>query len=155
MCDAMRRWRFAAGWCLVASVLAGCSTPRNATVSRNPYEWGVIPLDSQEGIDRFVGRKVLDEEGMNSYFLPNNCGKEAITLNLAAEEGRALLRELITKLDVDVFACNQRPRSYGKLGIDYETLSGVKPDLIWLGITGSLIRNGVRSPTWRFQAPNP
>lgn len=86
--------------------------------------------------NRFVGRQVLDEAGMNSYFLPNNCGKEAITLNLGSEQGQALLRELILKLDVDIFACNQRPRSYERLGIDDDTLRAVKPDLIWLGITG-------------------
>lgn len=86
--------------------------------------------------NRFVGQKVLDEEGMNSYFLPNNCGKEAITLNLGSEEGQSILHRLIKKLDVDVFACNQRPRSYRKLGIDYETLRAIKPDLVWLGISG-------------------
>ncbi len=86
--------------------------------------------------NRFVGQKVLDEEGMNSYFLPNNCGKEAITLNLGSERGQAILHELITRLEVDVFACNQRPRSYTRLGIDYETLQAIKPDLIWVGITG-------------------
>ncbi len=86
--------------------------------------------------NRFVGQKVLDEEGMNSYFLPNNCGKEAITLNLGSEKGQAILHELIVKLKVDIFACNQRPRSYPRLGIDYDTLKAIKPDLIWLGITG-------------------
>jgi crotonobetainyl-CoA:carnitine CoA-transferase CaiB-like acyl-CoA transferase len=86
--------------------------------------------------NRFVGRKVLDEEGMNSYFLPNNCGKEAITLNLGTEEGRVILHQLITRLQVDIFACNQRPRSYTRLGIDYDTLRAINPDLIWVGITG-------------------
>ena len=86
--------------------------------------------------NRFVGARVLDEEGMQSYFLPNNCGKEAITLNLGDAEGRALLHQLITALPVDVFACNQRPRSYAKLGIDYETLARLRPDLIWVGISG-------------------
>jgi formyl-CoA transferase len=86
--------------------------------------------------NRFVGSDVLGEEGMRSYFLPNNCGKEAITLNLATADGQALLRELIVRLPVDVFACNQRPRSYARLGIDYETLARLRPDLIWLGISG-------------------
>src|SRR5262249_11228977 len=31
---------------------------------------------------------------------------------------------------------NQRPRSYARLGIEPGTLAAVKPDLIWLGITG-------------------
>jgi crotonobetainyl-CoA:carnitine CoA-transferase CaiB-like acyl-CoA transferase len=86
--------------------------------------------------NRFVGRQILDEDGMRTYFLPNNCGKEAITLNLGLPEGRRILQELLTALRVDVFACNQRPRSYARLGIDYESLRAVKPDLIWVGVSG-------------------
>jgi formyl-CoA transferase len=86
--------------------------------------------------NRWVGPDVLGEPGMNAYFLPNNAGKEAITLNLATERGQAMLRELLVKLDVDVFATNQRPKDYAKLGIDYQTLRALKPDLIWIGITG-------------------
>ena len=37
---------------------------------------------------------------------------------------------------MDVFATNQLPRNYKKLGIDYNDLKQVKPDIIWLGITG-------------------
>jgi len=86
--------------------------------------------------NRFVGHDVLAEPAMRSYFLPNNCGKEAITLNLDHPDGQALLRALIVKLPVDVFACNQRTRSYARLGIEPERLLAVKSDLIWLGITG-------------------
>ena len=98
----------------------------------------VIRVENAERPDpnRFVGSDVLHEPGMRSYFLPNNCGKEAITLNLGHAEGRELLRQLIVKLGVDVFACNQRPRSYARLGIEPGALRSVKPDLIWLGITG-------------------
>jgi crotonobetainyl-CoA:carnitine CoA-transferase CaiB-like acyl-CoA transferase len=86
--------------------------------------------------NRWVGANVLGEEGMNAYFLPNNAGKEAITLNLASDEGKKILRALIQKLPVDIFATNQRPKDYAKLGMDYETLSAYKPNLIWVGITG-------------------
>jgi crotonobetainyl-CoA:carnitine CoA-transferase CaiB-like acyl-CoA transferase len=86
--------------------------------------------------NRFVGRDLLGEPDMRAYFLPNNCGKEAITLNLGDAAGRALLHELIARLPVDVFATNQRPRSYARLGIDAETLRAVRPELIWLGISG-------------------
>lgn len=86
--------------------------------------------------NRYVGRKFLDEDGMASYFLPNNCGKQAITLNLADPEGRSILHSLISNLPVDIFCTNNRVSSYTKLGIDYETLSTIKPDLIWLGISG-------------------
>jgi len=86
--------------------------------------------------NRFVGDNVLGEEGMNSYFMPNNVGKKAITLNLTSEEGKEILKDLIRKMRVDIFATNQLPRNYVKLGIDYETLRDIKKDLIWLGITG-------------------
>jgi len=98
----------------------------------------VIRVENAERPDpnRFVGKDVLGEPAMRSYFLPNNCGKEAITLNLGHPDGQALLRELIAKLPADVFACNQRTRSYARLGIEAERLVAAKPDLIWLGITG-------------------
>lgn len=86
--------------------------------------------------NRFVGRDVLGEPDMRAYFLPNNCGKQAITLNLGDAAGRALLRELIARLPVDVFATNQRPRSYARLGIDADTLRAARPELIWVGISG-------------------
>ena len=88
----------------------------------------VIRLENPLSPDpnRFVGRNILGEEGMNTYFLPYNVGKKSITLNLATEEGRELLKELIVKLNVDVFATNQLPHRYKKLGIDYETLREVK-----------------------------
>src|SRR5256886_840258 len=106
------------------------------------HEYQIV-LDGEGGGERMTidveaepGRDVLGETGMRSYFLPNNCGKEAVTLNLGEAEGRQVLRELLQALRVDIFATNQRPRSYAKLGIDYATLRAVKPDLIWLGITG-------------------
>jgi formyl-CoA transferase len=86
--------------------------------------------------NRRVGEPALGEDGMYTYYLPNNVGKKAITLNLAEEEGREILKELVKKLNVDIFATNTLPKRYGKLGVDYETLRGVKKDLIWVGITG-------------------
>jgi formyl-CoA transferase len=86
--------------------------------------------------NRMIGENVLGEERMNAYFLCINAGKKALTLNLADPQGQELLHALIKELDVDVFATNQLPRNYQKLGIDYDSLKSVKPDLIWLGVTG-------------------
>lgn len=107
----------------------------------------VIRVENPERADpnRYVGAEVIplkdksagqSEEGMNAYYLPNNLGKKGITLNLAVPEGRQLLRRLVSELPVDIFATNQRPRSYEKLGIDYAQLKQAKADLIWVGITG-------------------
>lgn len=86
--------------------------------------------------NRMIGENRLGEERMNTYFMTINAGKKAITLNLGSPEGQVLLKEMLVKLKVDVFATNQLPRNYEKLGIDYNTLKTVKPDLIWVGLTG-------------------
>jgi formyl-CoA transferase len=86
--------------------------------------------------NRMVGDNVLSEERMNAYYLCINSGKKDLTLNLAEAEGQTIFHSLIKELNVDIFATNQLPRNYQKLGIDYDTLKSLKPDIIWLGITG-------------------
>jgi crotonobetainyl-CoA:carnitine CoA-transferase CaiB-like acyl-CoA transferase len=86
--------------------------------------------------NRMIGDNVLGEERMNTYFLCINAGKRAATLNLADSQGQKMFRELLLKLDVDIFATNQLPRNYEKLGIAYEMLRSIKPGIIWLGVTG-------------------
>lgn len=86
--------------------------------------------------NRLVGENRLGEEKMNTYYLCINAGKKAITLNLGTQEGQQLLERLIKELQIDIFATNQLPRNYAKLGIDYERLRSIKQDIIWLGVTG-------------------
>ncbi len=86
--------------------------------------------------NRLIGENVLGEERMNAYYLCINAGKKALTLNLGDPEGQKIFHSLIQELKVDIFATNQLPRNYQKLGIDYESLKALKPDIIWLGVTG-------------------
>ncbi len=86
--------------------------------------------------NRMIGDNKLGEERMNTYFMAINAGKKALSLDLAAPGGKEILRDLITKLNVDIFATNQLPRNYEKLGIDYDTLKSIKEDIIWVGLTG-------------------
>ena len=86
--------------------------------------------------NRKVGKKVIEEEDMNAYFISVNAGKKGISLNLRTPQGQEILGELIDKLKVDIFTCSQLPGNYKKLGIDYERLSSIKNDIIWVGISG-------------------
>ncbi len=86
--------------------------------------------------NRFIGENVLNEERMNSYFLCINSGKKALTLNMADPKGQEIFKKLLLQLDVDIFITNQLPKNYEKLGIAYELMKEVKPDIIWLGLTG-------------------
>ncbi len=86
--------------------------------------------------NRMIGENRLGEERMNTYFLCINGGKKAVTLDLGTEAGQGILEDLIRKLHIDIFATNQLPRNYEKLGIHYESLRQVKEDIIWFGVTG-------------------
>ncbi len=86
--------------------------------------------------NRMIGENKLGEEKMNTYFMAINSGKKCVTLDLGSPEGKEILRDLIVGLGVDIFATNQLPRNYEKLGIDYATLKSIKPDIVWVGLTG-------------------
>ncbi len=103
--------------------------------------WRVIRIEalgSGKGLpgdpNRYIGKRVADDD-RRSYYVAPNVGKEAIALNLKTAEGREALKRLVRGLDADVFCCNTVPERYAPLGIDYVTLSAVKPDLIWAGIS--------------------
>ncbi len=124
----------------VLSLEQALSLP-SATLRFAQLGWRVIRIEatpSGSGLpgdpNRYIGSRVADED-RRSYFIAPNVGKEAIALNLKDVRGREALHRLIRALDVDVFCCNTVPSRYGALGIDYATLSGVKPDLIWAGIS--------------------
>jgi crotonobetainyl-CoA:carnitine CoA-transferase CaiB-like acyl-CoA transferase len=104
--------------------------------------WRVIRIESTPvpGLiskgdpNRNIGRPIAGED-RHSYYVAPNVGKEAITLNLKEEEGRRALLRLIEELRVDVFCTNTMPAHHAELGIDYETLRSVRPDLIWCSIS--------------------
>ena len=86
--------------------------------------------------NRLIGENVLKEDRMNTYFLCINAGKKALSLDLADPEGQKIFQGLIRELKIDIFATNQLPRNYKKLGMDYESMKALKPDIIWVGLTG-------------------
>ena len=124
----------------VLSMEQALSLP-SATLRFAQLGWRVIRLEAVvPGRDypgdpnRYIGAQVADED-RHSYFIAPNVGKEAIALNLKEAAGREALHRIIRELEVDIFCCNTIPGRYQSLGIDYETLSDVKPDLIWAGIS--------------------
>jgi crotonobetainyl-CoA:carnitine CoA-transferase CaiB-like acyl-CoA transferase len=84
--------------------------------------------------NRYIGRPVAGED-RHSYYIAPNVGKEAIAVDLKEPEGQALLRRVIKEIPVDVFCTNTLPARHRSLGIDYETLSIDRPELIWCAIS--------------------
>ncbi|HEY7579378.1 MAG TPA: CaiB/BaiF CoA-transferase family protein [Acetobacteraceae bacterium] len=116
--------------------VVACSTAQAGTV---PYmlmaDLGaeVIKIEVPEGGDTSRGSTVLP--GLPStYFETNNRGVKSVTLNLKAEEGRRILRELVAQ--ADIFGQNFRPGAAEKNGFGYEELRKVNPRLVYVSISG-------------------
>jgi crotonobetainyl-CoA:carnitine CoA-transferase CaiB-like acyl-CoA transferase len=72
--------------------------------------------------------------GMSAFFATSNRGKRSLVLNLRDERGRDLLRRLVAT--ADVFVQNFRPGVVERLGIDPAALSAIRPDLVYVSISG-------------------
>ena len=67
--------------------------------------------------------------GESKAFMSLNRGKRSLPLNLADPKAIGIVHKLIAEIDVVII--NARPDVPAKLGIDYETLSGINPRLIY------------------------
>jgi crotonobetainyl-CoA:carnitine CoA-transferase CaiB-like acyl-CoA transferase len=76
----------------------------------------------------------LNRRGMGASFLAQNAGKQSITLNLKHAKGREVFLRLVASADVVVE--NFRPGVMDRLQLDYDTLKGTKPDLVYCAISG-------------------
>ena len=103
--------------------------------------WRVIRIEATPIGDRLPGDpnryvgKPGERPDLHSYFIGPNAGKETISLNLKEKQAQEVLKRLVRKLPVHVFASNTLPKRYQELGIDYDTLSAVHPELIWAGLS--------------------
>lgn len=70
----------------------------------------------------------------SAYFLSINRNKESLTLNVKNPRGRDLLERLLARADVLVE--NFRPGTMKRLGLDYQSMSGRFPRLIYCSISG-------------------
>ena len=80
---------------------------------------------------RFMG---TIKDGMGAMFSTLNRNKKCICLDFKNEEDLNALKELVSTADVLIE--NYRPGIVKKLGIDYESLSQINPDLIYCSISG-------------------
>jgi crotonobetainyl-CoA:carnitine CoA-transferase CaiB-like acyl-CoA transferase len=72
--------------------------------------------------------------GMSAFFATSNRAKRSAVLNLRDERGRELLRRLVAT--ADAFVQNFRPGVVERLEIDYARLAAVRPDLVYVSISG-------------------
>ena len=81
--------------------------------------------------------------GESAYFLSVNRSKRSVALDLKDPEGRELALELCARAEVVIE--NFRPGSAARLGLDYEAVRQLRPDVVYCTISGF----GLREPTDR------
>lgn len=74
----------------------------------------------------------IDQAG---YFIALSVGKKGIALNLKTEKGRKIAERLALEW-ADVVVENFKPGIMKEFGLDYETLSAKKPELIYASLSG-------------------
>jgi crotonobetainyl-CoA:carnitine CoA-transferase CaiB-like acyl-CoA transferase len=93
----------------------------------------VIKIESAEG-DSFRSYRPNRHEGMAGGFLHLNRNKRSIVLDLKQESGMAALKKLLAT--AEVFVHSLRPKAIEKLGLDYNAVRAIKPDIIYCGAYG-------------------
>ena len=90
-------------------------------------EWG----DDAREYGPFIGGHDKNRSG---YFISLNRNKKSLVLNLKADAGRQILKELIGISDVVVE--NFRPTTMKKLGFDWEHIREINPRAVYCSICG-------------------
>jgi len=103
------------------------------TCVRQLADWGAnvikieMPAEMQKGDAPGGARHGPDFQNIHR-------NKRSLSLNLKKPEGREVLTTLVR--GADVFVENYRPDVKQRLGIDYETLSAIRPELVYASISG-------------------
>ena len=90
--------------------------------------------DPSRGLSRASSMKMDLGEGRIAYFETCNRNKRSIAVNLKTEEGRKIIYDLCK--DADVFVQNFRSGVAERLGVGYETLKNINPQLIYGSANG-------------------
>lgn len=127
---------------IAPAMLEGIRIADMSTVIFGPYctqilaDMGadVIKIEPPRGDNaRNIG-KPARTRGMGALHLTLNRGKRSVNWDVRSDEGRAAVRKLIETSDV--FIHNVRLDGVKRLGLDYEAVRAIKPDIIYVHCTG-------------------
>ncbi len=122
------------------------------------YGAQVVLVESEAAIASSGGSRQNGPPGLspiNTAYFHNkfNPGKLSVTLDLSTSQGKEVIKRLIAISDI--FIANRRTQVLANLGLAYETLRAVRPDLIYLAMP-TMGEGGPRSfyggVSWGIQA---
>ncbi|MBV1932504.1 MAG: CoA transferase, partial [Porticoccaceae bacterium] len=74
------------------------------------------------------------QSGLSPSFLSANRGKKSIAVDLKTPQGVALVKQIAATSDV--FVQNFRPGAVGRMGLGYEAIKAIKPEIVYCSISG-------------------
>ncbi len=91
----------------------------------------VEPLYGPGDVTRLLA---YSKGGLSAFYMNNNRGKRSLGLNLGSDEGRQIALDLCK--DADVIVQNFRPGAMARLGLDYDAIKAINPNVIYCSISG-------------------
>ncbi|XAS67316.1 CoA transferase [Micrococcaceae bacterium Sec5.7] len=104
----------------------------------------VIKIESPEGDDTRAWIPPEAADGTGTYFSSVNRNKKSVVCDLKTGTGLGYARQLVEECDVVVE--NFRPRVMARFGLDYDSLTVLRPELIYCSITGFGAGQGAALP---------
>ena len=74
----------------------------------------------------------LENQHMGTAYLTQNANKKSITLNLKSRRDIEKLKKLVE--DADVFVENFRPGTAARLGLSYDNIKKIRPNIVYCSI---------------------
>lgn len=99
----------------------------------------IIKIESHKHIDQTRQGSITlgeDYDGVNSSPIFNNANlnKKSVSIDISTKEGAELAKKIVAESDIVVE--NMRPGKMAKVGLGYEDLKAVKPDIIMISASG-------------------
>ena len=117
------------GWVLAAPIGTRILASFGAEVIRVESATKPDSMRSQIGPD---GKPHADMGGLYNVV---NAGKKSLSVDLSQEQGMTLIKKLIARADVVVN--NFRPGALERMGLGYDVLKALKPDMVLLNLPGA------------------
>lgn len=109
---------------LLADLGADVIKVERPDVGDDTRSWGPPFVPTADGHD----------SDLSAYFLAANRNKRSIAIDLASDDGVALVKRLAAISDVVIE--NYKPGDLSRRGLGYEDIRKIKPDIVWCAISG-------------------
>ena len=94
----------------------------------------VIKIEPTTGLGDLTRLPSFDKGGMGAFYLNNNRRKKSLSIDLSGEDGRQIVLDLCA--DADVFIQNFRPGAIERLGLGYDKIKEINPNIVYVSISG-------------------